>query len=222
MAVETQAGGRALETPVYNMAGEQVGTRDLDDSIFGIEPNRAVMYQALRRQLANARLGTHQTKTRGEVSGGGRKMWRQKGTGRARQGSRRAPHWKGGGTVFGPHPRKYTQAMPRRMRRLAVRSALSVKRGEEQIILLDELRLEETRTRAVLDLLEKLHVADRRTLVVLPEKDLVVQRSARNIPGVKTLPAAYLNVADLLDHDAVVMPVASLEVIERILGPREA
>ena len=222
MAVETQAGGRALETPVYNMAGEQVGTRDLDDSIFGIEPNRAVMYQALRRQLANARLGTHQTKTRGEVSGGGRKMWRQKGTGRARQGSRRAPHWKGGGTVFGPHPRKYTQAMPRQMRRLAVRSALSVKRGEEQIILLDELRLEETRTRAVLDLLEKLHVADRRTLVVLPEKDLVVQRSARNIPGVKTLPAAYLNVADLLDHDAVLMPVASLEVIERILGPREA
>ena len=211
-----------METPVYNMAGEQVGTRDLDDSIFGIEPNRAVMYQALRRQLANARLGTHQTKTRGEVSGGGRKMWRQKGTGRARQGSRRAPHWKGGGTVFGPHPRKYTQAMPRQMRRLAVRSALSVKRGEEQIILLDELRLEETRTRAVLDLLEKLHVADRRTLVVLPEKDLVVQRSARNIPGVKTLPAAYLNVADLLDHDAVLMPVASLEVIERILGPREA
>lgn len=211
-----------METPVYNMAGEVVGTKDLDEYIFGIEPNRAVMHQALRRQLANARQGTHQTKTRGEVSGGGRKMWRQKGTGRARQGSRRAPHWKGGGTVFGPHPRKYTQAMPRQMRRLAVRSALSVKRGEEQIVLLDELRLEEKRTRAMLDLLAKLKLADRRTLVVLPEKDAVVQASARNLPGVKTLLAAYLNVADLLDCDAVVMPVASLEVIGRILGPREA
>lgn len=211
-----------METPVYNMAGEQVGTHDLDDAIFGIEPNRAVMHQALRRQLANARLGTHQTKTRGEVSGGGRKMWRQKGTGRARQGSRRAPHWKGGGTVFGPHPRKYTQAMPRKMRRLAVRSALSVKRGADQIVLLDELRLEERRTKAMLELLSNLRLAKTRTLVVLPEKDEVVQASAGNLPGVKTLPAAYLNVADLLNHDAVLMPVACLEVIELILGQREA
>ncbi len=132
-----------LETPVFNMAGEQVDSVCLDGYIFGIWPNLAVMHQALRRQLANARLGTHQTKTRGEVSGGGRKMWRQKGTGRARQGSRRAPHWKGGGAVFGPHPRDYTQDMPRKMRRLAVRSALSLKRAEDQIVLLDMERLRE-------------------------------------------------------------------------------
>ncbi len=207
-----------METPVYNTAGEQVGSVQLDERIFGIEPNRAVMHQALLRQLANARLGTHQTKTRGEVSGGGRKAWRQKGTGRARQGSRRAPHWKGGGTVFGPHPRQYTQQMPRKMRRLAVRSALSQKRAAEQIILLDELRLEETRTRAMLGILQSLHLAEGKTLVVLPAADAVVQSSARNLPGVKTLLAPYLNVADLLDFDAVLMPVASLEVIGRILG----
>jgi large subunit ribosomal protein L4 len=211
-----------LETPIYNMAGEQVGNVQLDEHIFGIEPNRAVMYQALRRQLANARLGTHQTKTRGEVSGGGRKMWRQKGTGRARQGSRRAPHWKGGGVVFGPHPRKYTQQMPRKMRRLAVRSALSQKQSEEQIVFLDELRLEETRTRAMLQVLQNLHLVERKTLVVLPEADAAVQSSARNLPGVKTLLAPYLNVVDLLDSDAVLMPVASLEVIGRILGQPEA
>ncbi|MGC8875396.1 MAG: 50S ribosomal protein L4, partial [Chloroflexia bacterium] len=191
----------SLQTPVYNMAGEQVGMVELDAAIFGIEPNLAVMHQALQRQLANARLGTHQTKTRGEVSGGGRKMWRQKGTGRARQGSRRAPHWRGGGTVFGPHPRDYRQAMPRKMRRLAVRSALSIKRAEEQIVLLDELRLEETRTKAMVDLLRRLNLEGTKTLLVIPEKDERIQRSARNIPEVKTLLAAYLNVADLLDYD---------------------
>ncbi len=211
-----------LETPVFNMAGEQVDSVCLDGYIFGIWPNLAVMHQALRRQLANARLGTHQTKTRGEVSGGGRKMWRQKGTGRARQGSRRAPHWKGGGAVFGPHPRDYTQDMPRKMRRLAVRSALSLKRAEDQIVLLDDLRLEEKRTKAMLQVLENLRLAESKTLIVLPEKDPLVQASARNIPGVKTLLAPYLNVADLLDYDRVLMPVASLEVIGRIWGRREA
>ncbi len=211
----------ALQTPVYNMAGEQVGSVELDAAIFGIEPNLAVMHQALQRQLANARLGTHQTKTRGEVSGGGRKMWRQKGTGRARQGSRRAPHWRGGGTVFGPHPRDYRQDMPRKMRRLAVRSALSIKRAEDQIVLLDELRLEETRTKAMVELLRRLNLEGTKTLVVLPEKDERIQRSARNIPGVKTLLAPYLNVADLLDYDKLLMPVSSLSVIGRILGPQE-
>jgi large subunit ribosomal protein L4 len=204
------------------MAGEQVGTVELDPAIFGIEPNLAVMHQALMRQLANARLGTHETKTRGEVSGGGRKLWRQKGTGRARQGSRRAPHWRGGGTVFGPHPRDYRQAMPRKMRRLAVRSALSLKRAEEQIVLLDELRLEQTRTKAMVELLRRLNLDGTRTLLVLPEKDEQVQRSARNIPGVKTLLAPYLNVADLLDYDKLLMPLSSLGVIGRILGPQEA
>lgn len=221
VATEAKAGGIALETPVYNMAGEQVGTMELDTYIFGIEPNLTVMHQALRRQLANARLGTHKTKTRWEVRGGGRKPWRQKGTGRARQGSRRAPQWRGGGTVFGPQPRKYTQKMPRRMRRLALRSALSLKWAEEQIVLLDKLHLEEIRTKAMLQVLENLALADGKTLVVLPMKDPVVQRSAHNLPGVKTLLAPYLNVADLLDFDTVLMLVASLEVIAQILGPRE-
>lgn len=219
--METTMEEGALLTPVFNMAGEQVGNVHLDGYIFGIRPNLAVMHQALQRQLANARLGTHQTKTRGEVSGGGRKMWRQKGTGRARQGSRRAPHWRGGGTVFGPHPRKYTQDMPRKMRRLAVRSALSLKRAEEQIVLLEDLHLEEKRTKAMLQVLENLHLAESKTLIVLPQKDPLVQASARNIPGVKTLLASYLNVADLLDYDRVLMPVASLEVIGRIWGQRE-
>lgn len=220
--MEATAGGIALESPVYSTTGEQVGKVDLDAYIFGIEPNLAVVHQALRRQLANARLGTHKTKTRKEVRGGGRKPWRQKGTGRSRQGSRRAPHWRGGGTVFGPQPRSYRQAMPRKMRRLAVRSALSIKRADEQIIFLDELHLEDYRTKAVQEMLSNLHLQGRTTLVVLPEKDPVVQRSARNIPGVKTLLAPYLNVADLLDYDAVLMPVACLEVVGRILGQQEA
>jgi large subunit ribosomal protein L4 len=220
--MEATAGGIALESPVYSTTGEQVGKVDLDAYIFGIEPNLAVMHQALRRQLANARLGTHKTKTRKEVRGGGRKPWRQKGTGRARQGSRRAPHWRGGGTVFGPQPRSYRQAMPRKMRRLAVRSALSIKRADEQIIFLDELHLEDYRTKGVQEMLSNLHLQGGTTLVVLPEKDPVVQRSARNIPGVKTLLAPYLNVADLLDYDAVLMPVACLEVVGRILGQQEA
>lgn len=210
-----------METAVFNMAGEQVGTMELDDTIFGIRPNLAVVHQALRRQLANARQGTHQTKTRGQVRGGGRKMWRQKGTGRARQGSRRAPHWTGGGVVFGPHPRKYTQDMPRKMRRLAVRSALSLKRGEEKIVLIDQLQLEKIQTKAMVEVLQHLHLGDVRTLVVLPEQDTVLQSSARNIAGVKTLLASYLNVVDLLDHDAVLLPVASLGIIGQILGQQE-
>lgn len=211
-----------METPVFNMAGEQVGAVELDGSIFGIEPNLAVVHQALQRQLANARQGTHSTKTREQVRGGGRKVWRQKGTGRARQGSRRAPHWKGGGTVFGPHPRSYRQAMPRKMRRLAVRSALSIKRAGDQIVLLDQLQLDGIRTKAIVQVLQNLQLQGGKTLLVLPEKDQAVQRSVRNIPQVKTLLASYLNVADLLDSDVVLMPVTSLEVIGRILGQQEA
>jgi large subunit ribosomal protein L4 len=210
-----------LETPVFNMSGEQVGTVELDETIFGIKPNLAVVHQALLRQLNNARLGTHQTKTRGEVRGGGKKMWRQKGTGRARQGSRRAPHWKGGGVVFGPHPRKYTQEMPRKMRRLAMRSALSLKRGEDQIVFLDRLELSEIKTKSMIAVLEKLNLAGGTTLVVLPAPDANVLASARNIAGVKTLLALNLNVADLLDYDRVLMPVASVDVIGQFLGQAE-
>ena len=136
-----------MRVPVVNMAGETVDEIELNDTVFGIKPNTAVMHQALLRQMANARLGTAKTKERGEVAGGGRKPWKQKGTGRARQGSTRAPNWKGGGVVFGPRPRSYEQKMNRKMRRLALRSALSVKAADAQIIVMDQLDMEAPRTR---------------------------------------------------------------------------
>jgi len=167
--------------------------------------------------LANARLGTHKTKTRGEVSGGGRKPWRQKGTGRARHGSIRAPQWRGGGTVFGPRPRSYRQKMPKKMRHLAYKSALSVKAKEGQIIVLDKLEMPEPKTKAMAALLDALAV-DSSALILLPERNENVEKSARNLPGVKTLRAQYLNVRDLLGYDYLVMPLGALEVIESILG----
>ncbi len=203
--------------PVYNIEGEQVGEVELKDAIFGIEPNMPVMHQALVRQLANARQGTHSTKTRGEVRGGGRKPWRQKHTGRARQGSIRAPQWVGGGTVFGPKPRSYRKDMPRKMRRLALRSALSVKAAEGQIKVLDDLTLPEIRTKRMIQVLENLDL-EGSVLILLPEADETVELSARNLPEVKTLRANYLNVRDLLGYDTVLLPLASLQVIEQILG----
>ncbi len=203
--------------PVYNIEGEQVGEVELKDAIFGIEPNVPVMHQALVRQLANARQGTHSTKTRGEVRGGGRKPWRQKHTGRARQGSIRAPQWVGGGTVFGPKPRSYRKDMPRKMRRLALRSALSVKAAEGQIKVLDDLTLPEIRTKRMIQVLENLDL-EGSVLILLPEADETVELSARNLPEVKTLRANYLNVRDLLGYDTVLLPLASLQVIEQILG----
>lgn len=206
-----------MQTPMRNAQGETVGEVELRNDIFGLVPNVPVMHQALVRQLANARLGTHKTKKRKEVRGGGRKPWRQKGTGRARQGSIRAPQWRGGGTVFGPQPRSYRQKMPRKMRRLAYRSALSVKAQEGQIIVLDALQMEAPKTREMLDILERLEV-DASALILLPRRNENVEKSARNIPDVKTLRASYLNVRDLLSHDYLLMPVGALEVIEGILG----
>ena len=206
-----------MKVPLYNMEGQTIGEVELRDDIFGITPHVPVMHQALVRQLANARLGTHKTKKRSEVSGGGRKPWRQKGTGRARHGSIRAPQWRKGGTVFGPQPRSYRQKMPRKMRRLAIRSALSVKAAEEQIVLLDTLRLERPRTKDVLALLDNLDVQGS-ALILLPEKDEAVTRSVRNIPDVKTLLANYLNVRDLLSYDVLLIPLEALEVIEAIWG----
>jgi len=209
-----------MQVPLRNMQGEIVGEVELRDDIFGVPltpATKAVMHQALLRQLANARLGTHDTKTRGEVSGGGRKIWRQKGTGRARQGSIRAPHWRHGGVVFGPHPRSYAQKMPRKMRRLALRAALSAKAAEQQIVVLDELALEAPKTKQMLQVLGALKL-DSSVLILLPAKDAAVEMSARNLPRVKTLLANYLNVRDLLGYDYVLMPKGSLEVIESILG----
>jgi large subunit ribosomal protein L4 len=206
-----------MQAPVYNVQGEQVREAELRDEIFAAPINEALMHQALVRQLANARLGTHKTKTRGEVRGGGRKPWRQKGTGRARQGSIRAPHWRGGGIVFGPGPRSYEQKMPRKMRHQALRSALSVKAAESQLVLLDALEMAEPRTKEILGMLKKLGI-ESSTLILLPGRDEVVLRSVQNLPEVRTLVAQYLNVRDLLKYDFILMPLASLEVIEGILG----
>lgn len=206
-----------MQVSVRNMAGETVSEIELRDDIFGVEPHQAVMHQAVLRQLANARLGTADTKTRAEVSGGGRKPWRQKHTGRARQGSIRAPQWKGGGVVFGPHPRSYRMDMPRKMRRLALRSALSAKAADSSIVLLEDLALEEPKTARMLAVLDSLQV-ESSALILLPEHNTNVEQSARNIPDVKTLQATCLNVIDILKYDTLIVPVKALEVIERILG----
>ncbi len=206
-----------MQVPVFNIQGEQVSETELRDDIFAVPVNEALMHQALVRQLANARMGTHSTKTRGDVRGGGRKPWRQKGTGRARQGSIRAPHWRGGGTVFGPTPRSYRQKMPRKMRRQALRSALSVKVSESQVKVLDALEMSEPRTKEMLRILEGLGMGSS-VLILLPQSDQVILRSVSNLPKVRTLVAQYLNVRDLLKYDTILMPLASLEVIEGILG----
>jgi large subunit ribosomal protein L4 len=203
--------------PVHNISGEKVNEVELRDDIFAVPVNGPVMHQALVRQLANARLGTHRTKTRGEVSGGGRKPWRQKGTGRARHGSIREPQWRGGGTVFGPRPRSYRQKMPRKMRRLALKSALSVKAADGQIIVLDALEMSEPKARnmeAIIDNLDIYYTA----LILLPERNTNIEKSANNLPYLKTLRAQYLNIRDILGYDYLVMPLGALKIIETILG----
>jgi large subunit ribosomal protein L4 len=204
---------------VYNMEGQKVNTVELPPSIFEAPIYLDLMHQAYVRQMANARLGTHDTKTRGEVAGGGRKPWRQKGTGRARQGSIRAAQWKGGGKVHTPHPRKYTQAMPLKMRRMALRSALSVKASEAGIVVVDELRLPEAKTRLMAQALDTL-IGDASALILIPNKENyeMVIRSTNNIPDAKVLLANYLNIRDLMVFDKVVMPLSALEAITTHLG----
>lgn len=206
-----------MDIEVKNMRGEKVDTVELPPEIFEAPINEALMHQALLRQLANARLGTHSTKGRGEVHGGGAKPWRQKGTGRARHGSRRSPIWVGGGKVHTPKPRSYRQRMPRQMRRAALRSALSVKAAHAQIVVLDALELPDPKTSAMLDVLSALGTQGK-ALFLLPEKNEAVERSVRNLPAARTLNARYLNVRDLLGHDMVIMPVGALEVIRSYLG----
>jgi large subunit ribosomal protein L4 len=206
-----------MQVDVRNMAGETVGEAELRDDIFGLEPHQAVMHQAVVRQLANARLGTVNTRTRSDVSGGGRKPWRQKHTGRARQGSIRAPQWKGGGTVFGPHPRSYRKRMPRKMRRLALRSALSARAAEDAIVVLDELSMVVPRTVDMVAVLDNLSI-ESSALILMPERDFNVEKSANNIPDVKTLRASCLSVVDILSFDKLVLPLKSLAVIEQMLG----
>lgn len=206
-----------MEAPLFTQAGEQLGVIQLDDYIFGIEPNVPVMHQYVVMQQANARQGTHNTRGRGEVAGSTKKLYRQKGTGRARQGSIRAPHRKGGGIAHGPHPRKYTQAMPRKMRRLAVRSALSAKLAANEMRFVDALSFAQPRTKDMLACLQALELSGS-TLIVIDRKDENLERSASNLPKVKTLLAHYLNVIDLLRHDNIVVSQAAVEVIASYLS----
>lgn len=206
-----------MQVPIHSMTGETVGQIELSAAIFEAPINTALMHQALVRQLANARLGTHKTKTRGEVAGSTRKMWRQKGTGRARQGSRKAPHWRKGGTVFGPIPRSYRQAMPKKMRRAALRSALSVKASNNQIVVVDRLEMPAPKTREFSLFLDAIRVPSS-ALVLLAERNENVERSIANLPDVKYLRANYLNVRDLLSYETLIVPQGALAVIESYLG----
>ncbi len=208
-----------MEVDVYNMDGQKVTTVELSPSLFEAPVYTDLMHQAYVRQMANARLGTHDTKTRNEVSGGGRKPWRQKGTGRARQGSSRSPVWVGGGKVHTPHPRSYEQSMPKKMRRAALRSALSVKAAESNIVVVENLNLPEPKTRLMAKALNAL-VGDGSALILVPEKEAyeAVYRSANNIPDAKVMLASYLNIRDLLAFDKIVLPLASLDVLSTNFG----
>lgn len=208
-----------MQVDVLNIEGKKVKSVELPAGIFEAPINVDLMHQAFVRQMANGRLGTHDTKTRHEVAGGGRKPWRQKGTGRARQGSIRAAQWKGGGRIHTPHPRNYEKAMPRKMRRAALRSALSVKASENAIVVIDNFKLPEAKTRVMASVLNTLVGSDT-TLVLIPEKNAFdeVIRTSSNLPGTKVLLANYLNIRDLLKYKKIVFPLASLEVIEGYLG----
>ncbi|UCD43656.1 MAG: 50S ribosomal protein L4 [Chloroflexota bacterium] len=209
-----------MKVDVVNIEGKKVQSVDLPAKIFEAPVNTSLMHQAYVRQIANARLGTHKTKTRSEVSGGGRKPWRQKGTGRARQGSIRAPQWVGGGGVHTPRPRDYSQKMPRKMRRAALRSALSVKAADQEILILDEIALSEPKTREMAQVKNNL-AGESSVLLIIPEKNEIfdqIHKAANNIPDVKLLNANYMNIRDLLGFEKVIIPLAALEVIESYLG----
>jgi large subunit ribosomal protein L4 len=208
-----------MKADVFNMKGEKVKTVELPAEIFEAPINVDLMHQAYVQQMANARLGTHDTKVRGEVAGGGKKPWKQKGTGRARQGSTRAAQWVGGGRIHTPHPRKYTQHMPVKMRRAALRSALSAKVKDSGLIVVDELILDEPKTSLMAQALTAL-VGNATALVIAAEKDAdyeTVSRSTRNLPDAKLLLAHYLNIRDILGYDKLVMPLKALDVLKSYL-----
>ena len=201
----------------YNQSGVKVGEIQLNDAVFGVEVNEAVMHQAVVRQLSNERLGTHATKTRGMVRGGGRKPWKQKGTGRARAGSSRSPIWIGGGTTFGPQRRSYYKAMPRKARRLAVKSALSDKVNNSELYVLEEITLAAPKTKEVLNIINSFNVGDAKVLFIT-EGDVNVERSARNIQGVKALACEGMNIFDLLHYDKLFITKGAVAKIEEVLG----
>src|SRR5512138_208528 len=209
-----------MKVDVLNIEGKKLREVELPASIFEAPINVDLMHQAYVRQMANARLGTHETKVRSEVAGGGAKPYKQKGTGRARQGSRRAAQWVGGGRIHTPHPRSYELRMPKKMRQAALRSALSSKAAESGVVVVDEINLSEARTRLMADALKN-WVGGSTTLVVLPEKDgtyETVMRSAGNLANTKVLLAGYLNIRDLFNFDKVVLPVKTLDALVASLG----
>ncbi len=209
-----------MKVDVLNIEGKKVREVELPAAIFEAPINVDLMHQAYVRQMANARLGPHETKVRGEVAGGGAKPWKQKGTGRARQGSRRAAQWVGGGRIHTPHPRSYEQRMPKKMRQAALRSALSSKAAEAGVIIVDEINLSEAKTRVMVDALKN-WVGQSTALIVLAEKDSAydaVMRSAGNLSDTKILLAGYLNIRDLFGYDKVVLPVKVLDALVTSLG----
>ena len=202
---------------VLNMAGETVGTVALCDGIFGIEPNQAVVHEVVKNHLANCRQGTQSALTRAEVSGGGKKPWRQKGTGHARQGSTRAPQWTHGGIVFAPKPRSYSYVLNKKVKRLAMKSALSAKAAAGEIIVVDSIKLDSIKTKDFRAFLNAVK-ADGKSLVVTPAKDEIVVKSARNIPGVETTMANLMNVYDILKAKYLVLDKEALAVIEEVFA----
>ena len=200
---------------VYDMKGKKVSDIELADNVFGIEPNEAVVHSVLVNYLANQRQGTQSTKTRAEVSGGGKKPWRQKGTGRARQGSIRAPQWIKGGIALGPKPRSYKYTVNKKEKRLAIRSILSSKVLEKELTVVDKLELAEIKTKTMVKALEDLKV-EGKTLIILPEKNLNVQASSRNIEGVKTILINTINVFDLLKYNKLILPLETVKKLEEV------
>ena len=202
---------------VLNMAGAEVGTVELNDSIFGVEPNTAVVHEVVKNHLANCRQGTQSALTRAEVSGGGKKPWRQKGTGHARQGSTRAPQWTHGGIVFAPKPRSYSYVLNKKVKRLAMKSALSAKAAAGEIIVIDSIKMDSIKTKDFRAFLNAVK-ADGKSLVVTPAKDEIVVKSARNIPGVETSMANLINVYDILKAKYLVLDKETLTVIEEVFA----
>ncbi len=209
-----------MKVDVLNMQGEKVKQVDLPAAVFEAKVNVDLMHQAFQRQMANARLGTHQTKVRAEVAGGGRKPWKQKGTGRARQGSTIAAQWVGGGRIHTPHPRKYTQAMPKKMRQAALRSALTSKAASSEIVVVDEFKFDELKTKTMVSALNS-WVGESSALVLMPSRDEAYEnatRLANNIPDAKIMLASYVNIRDLLGYEKVVLPLKTLDVLAAHLG----
>ncbi|WP_335872163.1 50S ribosomal protein L4 [Bacillus sp. 2205SS5-2] len=202
---------------LLNQTGSQVGEIELNDSVFGIEPNEAVMFETVIMQRASLRQGNHNVKNRSDVAGGGRKPWRQKGTGRARQGSIRSPQWRGGGVVFGPTPRSYSYKMPKKVRRLAIKSALSSRVAEENILVLESLAFGAPKTKEFATLLNNLSVS-KKVLVITDDMDENVALSARNIPGVTVVASEGISVLDVLAHDQLIMTKAAVEKVEEVLA----